>query len=307
MFFFFSGGSRSYGGSSGGGSRGGYGGGGRGGGGGGYSGGRGGGYGGGGGGGYGGGGYGGGGRGGGRGGSNGSAGGRLRDVDWSAENLTPIEKDFYHENAAVSRREQYEIDQWVSANQVTLEGRGVPRPVFEFNEAPLPGQIHELLYGKFQKPTVIQSISWPIAMSGRDIISIAKTGSGKTLAFMLPALVHITKQAHRQRGEGPAVLVLLPTRELAQQVQEVSIDFCHSLGLKMTCLFGGASKGPQARDLERGVDIVVATPGRLLDFLDNGTTNMKKCSYLVLDEADRMLDMGFEPQIKKIIGQIRVS
>jgi len=75
--------------------------------------------------------------------------------------------------------------------------------------------------------------------------------------------------------------------------------------LSMTCCFGGASKGPQARDLERGVDIIVATPGRLLDFLDNGTTNMKRCSYLVLDEADRMLDMGFEPQIRKIIGQIR--
>jgi superfamily II DNA/RNA helicase len=163
----------------------------------------------------------------------------------------------------------------------------------------------DLLYGKFQKPTCIQSISWPIAMSGRDIISIAKTGSGKTLAFMLPALIHTTKQGPRTRYDGPSVLVLLPTRELAQQVQEVSIDFCKALGLSMTCCFGGASKGPQARDLERGVDIIVATPGRLLDFLDNGTTNMKRCSYLVLDEADRMLDMGFEPQIRKIIGQIR--
>lgn len=88
---------------------------------------------------------------------------------------------------------------------------------------------------------------------------------------------------------------------------KVSQDFCKVLGMSMTCCFGGASKGPQARDLERGVDIIVATPGRLLDFLDNGTTNMKRCSYLVLDEADRMLDMGFEPQIRKIIGQIRVS
>ncbi|CAI5450038.1 unnamed protein product [Caenorhabditis angaria] len=271
---------------------GGYGGGGYGGGGGGYGGGRGGGF--------------GGGRGGGRGGgSSGSAGGKLRTIDWSRENLVPIQKDFYHENAAVSRRDQYEIDQWIASNQVTLEGSGIPRPVFEFNEAPYPGQIHELLYAKFQKPTVIQGISWPIAMSGRDIISIAKTGSGKTLAFMLPALVHITKQTPRKRGEGPSVLVMLPTRELAQQVQEVSIDFCKGIGLSMTCLFGGASKGPQARDLERGVDIVVATPGRLLDFLENGTTTMKRCSYLVLDEADRMLDMGFEPQIRKIIGQIR--
>ena len=75
----------------------------------------------------------------------------------------------------------------------------------------------------------------------------------------------------------------------------------------MTCCFGGASKGPQARDLERGVDVVVATPGRLLDFLESGTLNLKRCSFLVLDEADRMLDMGFEPQIRKIVSQIRVS
>lgn len=82
------------------------------------------------------------------------------------------------------RNFQYEIDQWVAANQVTLEGRGIPRPLFEFNEAPFPQGLHDHLYGKFQKPTVIQSISWPIAMSGRDIISIAKTGSGKTLAVI---------------------------------------------------------------------------------------------------------------------------
>ncbi|VDP33577.1 unnamed protein product, partial [Heligmosomoides polygyrus] len=265
---------------------------------------------------YGGGGYGGGRGGGGRGGSGGGGfgggrggssnpGGRLRDIDWSKENLKPIQKNFYHENAAVSRRDQYEVDQWIAANQVTLDGRGIPRPVWEFGEANFPNELSDLLYAKFQKPTVIQSISWPIAMSGRDIVSIAKTGSGKTLAFMLPGLIHTTKQTPRQRNEGASVLVLLPTRELAQQVQEVSVDFCNALGLKMTCLFGGASKGPQARDLERGVDVVVATPGRLLDFLDNNTTNMKRCSYLVLDEADRMLDMGFEPQIRKIIGQIR--
>lgn len=123
---------------------------------------------------------------------------------------------------------------------------------------------------------------------------------------MLPGIVHTINQTPRTGRDGPSILVMLPTRELAQQVQEVSKDFCHALGLKMTCLFGGASKGPQARDLERGVDIIVATPGRLLDFLENETTNLRRCSFLVLDEADRMLDMGFEPQIRKIVSQIRV-
>ena len=214
-------------------------------------------------------------------------------------------KNLYNEHPDVTARNQFDIDQWITTHQVTLEGRGIPRPVWEFSEAPFRREIVDLLYHNFQKPTVIQSISWPIAMSGRDIISIAKTGSGKTLAFMLPGLMHTVSQPPRMNREGPSVLVLLPTRELAQQVQEVSVSYCHALGLKMTCCFGGASKGPQARDLERGVDVVVATPGRLLDFLESGTLNLKRCSFLVLDEADRMLDMGFEPQIRKIVSQIR--
>lgn len=115
------------------------------------------------------------------------------------------------------------------------------------------------------------------------------------------------KQQPRKQGDGPSVLVLLPTRELAQQVEEVAKDYCKSMGLGLTCCFGGASKGPQANALRRGVDVCVATPGRLLDFLEANTTNMLRCTFLVLDEADRMLDMGFEPQIRKIVAQIRVS
>lgn len=113
-------------------------------------------------------------------------------------------------------------------------------------------------------------------------------------------------QPAKKYGDGPSILILLPTRELAQQVEEVAKDYCKAMNLSLMCCFGGASKGPQAGDLKRGIDICVATPGRLLDFLENGTTNMRRCSYLVLDEADRMLDMGFEPQIRKIVSQIRV-
>lgn len=124
---------------------------------------------------------------------------------------------------------------------------------------------------------------------------------------MLPAAVHIKHQNRINKGDGPIVLILAPTRELAQQIQSVAHDFGASSMIRNTCIFGGAPKGPQARDLERGVEIVIATPGRLIDFLERGTTNLKRCTYLVLDEADRMLDMGFEPQIRKIIEQIRVS
>lgn len=242
--------------------------------------------------------------GGGRGGS-GNPGDSLRAIDWDRENLRPLQKNFYLEHEAVAARNEYDINLWYQENQVTLEGKQIPRPVFEFTEAGFPPVITDVLYSNFQKPTTIQSISWPIAMSGRDIVSIAKTGSGKTLAFILPAIMHTLGQPPRGHREGPSVLVLLPTRELAQQVQEVAKDYCRAMRLSLTCLFGGAPKSGQARDLERGVDIVVATPGRLTDFLEVGKTSLKRCSYLVLDEADRMLDMGFEPQIRKIVSQIR--
>uniref|UniRef100_A0A8D0GJT1 Probable ATP-dependent RNA helicase DDX5 n=1 Tax=Sphenodon punctatus TaxID=8508 RepID=A0A8D0GJT1_SPHPU len=107
------------------------------------------------------------------------------------------------------------------------------------------------------------------------------------------------------KGDGPICLVLAPTRELAQQVQQVAAEYSRACRLKSTCIYGGAPKGPQIRDLERGVEICIATPGRLIDFLEVGKTNLRRCTYLVLDEADRMLDMGFEPQIRKIVDQIR--
>ena len=137
------------------------------------------------------------------------------------------------------------------------------------------------------------------------MVGIAQTGSGKTLAYILPALVHISHQDKLQRGDGPICLVLAPTRELAQQIQTVTTDFGRRVNVRNTCVFGGAPRRPQMNDLQRGCEIVIATPGRLIDFLQQETTNLKRCTYLVLDEADRMLDMGFEPQIRKIIEQIR--
>lgn len=129
--------------------------------------------------------------------------------------------------------------------------------------------------------------------------------SGKTLGFILPALVHILNQPKLQRGDGPIALVLAPTRELAQQIQKVVFEFGRSSGVRSTCLFGGASKFEQISSLRRGSEIVIATPGRLLDLLETSILNLHRCTYLVMDEADRMLDMGFEPQIRKILSQIR--
>lgn len=157
----------------------------------------------------------------------------------------------------------------------------------------------------FTKPTSIQSQGWPIALSGQDMVGIAHTGSGKTLGYMLPALIHIKNQQPLEKRDGPIALVLAPTRELAQQIQRVAYPFCKSAEVRNTCVYGGASKVKQSFELQQGVEILIATPGRLIDLLENNVLNLKRCTYLVLDEADRMLDMGFEPQIRKIIGQIR--
>lgn len=191
-------------------------------------------------------------------------------------------------------------------HSITLKGDIVPNPIKFFQEGNFPDYVmHGIKKQGYQEPTPIQAQGWPIAMSGKNMVGIAQTGSGNTLAYMLPAIVHINSQAPLNRGDGPIALVLAPTRELAQQIQTVANDFGSLSYVRNTCIFGGAPKGSQARDLERGVEIVIATPGRLIDFLERGTTNLRRCTYLVLDEADRMLDMGFEPQIRKIIEQIR--
>lgn len=144
-----------------------------------------------------------------------------------------------------------------------------------------------------------------MAMSGRDMVGIASTGSGKTLAYILPAIVHINAQPSVHRGDGPIALILAPTRELAVQIHAEAEKFGKYAQIRSTCIYGGTSKIPQTRELSAGVEICIATPGRLLDMLNENRTNLRRVTYLVMDEADRMLDMGFEPQIRKIIEQIR--
>ena len=157
----------------------------------------------------------------------------------------------------------------------------------------------------FSAPSSIQSQAWPIALSGRDLVAIAETGSGKTIGFALPAMVHISAQPRIQYGDGPIALILAPTRELAVQIQSECNRFGSSSRLRTAAVYGGVPKGPQIRDLQRGAEIVIATPGRLIDMLEAGKTSLKRVTYLVMDEADRMLDMGFEPQIRKIVEQVR--
>ncbi|KAH8419240.1 hypothetical protein KR222_011834 [Zaprionus bogoriensis] len=227
----------------------------------------------------------------------------MRPVDFS--NLTPFKKNFYQEHPTVANRSPYEVQRYRDEHEITVRGQAA-NPIQDFSEAYLPDYVlKEIRRQGYKSPTPIQAQGWPIAMSGSNFVGIAKTGSGKTLGYILPAIVHINNQQPLQRGDGPIALVLAPTRELAQQIQQVATEFGSSSYVRNTCVFGGAPKGGQMRDLQRGCEIVIATPGRLIDFLSAGSTNLKRCTYLVLDEADRMLDMGFEPQIRKIVSQIR--
>uniref|UniRef100_A0A7N0RHJ7 RNA helicase n=1 Tax=Kalanchoe fedtschenkoi TaxID=63787 RepID=A0A7N0RHJ7_KALFE len=222
------------------------------------------------------------------------------------DGLTPFDKNFYVESPAVAAMTEKEVEEYRQRREITVEGPDVPKPVTRFSDAGFPDYVlEEVSKAGFKEPTAIQSQGWPMALKGRDLIGIAETGSGKTLAYLLPAIVHVNAQPFLAPGDGPIVLVLAPTRELAVQIQEEATKFGSSSKLKSTCIYGGVPKGPQVRDLQKGVEIVIATPGRLIDMLESHHTNLRRVTYLVLDEADRMLDMGFEPQMKKIVSQIR--
>ncbi|KAF6137066.1 hypothetical protein GIB67_030830 [Kingdonia uniflora] len=250
-----------------------------------------------------------GGRGGGRGGGRdgGRSKGELNDINLPKQNfgnLVPFAKNFYVESLAVQAMSEQDVKIYRASRDITVEGQDIPKPIRVFQDANFPDYCLQVISRLgFVQPTPIQAQGWPMALKGRDLIGIAETGSGKTLAYLLPGIVHVSAQPPLAQGEGPIVLVLAPTRELAVQIQEEAMKFGSKI--RTTCIYGGAPKGPQIRDLQRGVEIVIATPGRLIDMLEARHTNLQRVTYLVLDEADRMLDMGFEPQIRKIVSQIR--
>jgi len=241
------------------------------------------------------------------GGGSGGLGGKLRSIDWNRQTLSRFEKDFYQVHPAVQAMTEEDADYIRKEAGINIvSGKNVPKPVRTFEEASFPEYVlEEIRHVGFVKPSPIQVQGWPIALSGRDMVGIAETGSGKTLAFLLPGIVHINAQPYLEKGDGPIMLVMAPTRELAFQIKEEVDKFGKSSKIKNTCLYGGAPKHEQASLLKDGVEIAICTPGRLMDFLEAGTTNLKRVTYLVLDEADRMLDMGFEPQVRKISSQIR--
>ncbi|MGD8621829.1 MAG: DEAD/DEAH box helicase, partial [Anaerolineales bacterium] len=153
----------------------------------------------------------------------------------------------------------------------------------------------------FQKPTQVQEQAIPAALEARDVLGTAQTGTGKTVAFLLPSLQHMLKG---KASKNPRMVVLAPTRELAVQIAEEANDLSKHTHLRVLAVYGGTSIRDQSQDLRRGVDLIVATPGRLLDQMRRGNISFKNLQILVLDEADRMLDMGFIPDIEEIVQRM---
>ncbi len=168
----------------------------------------------------------------------------------------------------------------------------------------LPPLQQVLTEEKYHTPTPIQAEAIPHLLKGTDLIGIAQTGTGKTAAFTLP-LLHRLTQSHKPAPSGhPRALILAPTRELAAQIGESIATYGRHLKLRHTVIFGGVGQHPQVKALRRGVDILVATPGRLLDLMNQRFAHLNRVEVIVLDEADRMLDMGFMPDVNRIVAKI---
>lgn len=195
------------------------------------------------------------------------------------------------------------ILEFLKKNEISLKPIDASlKPILKFNQVDFPTEISQVLAG-FENPTPIQSVSWPPILSGKDLIGIAKTGSGKTMAFGIPAYLRLHSAPSSSAGKKSRVLVLSPTRELACQIQEQFDKLDQKSHVKSVCIYGGVPKYEQKQALRSGVSVIVATPGRLLDLVEcDQACDLSEVDYFVLDEADRMLDFGFEEAIRKIVS-----
>lgn len=195
---------------------------------------------------------------------------------------------------------------------ITIKGGRIPNPIRNWSEANFSKDILDIIEKVgYKEPTPIQRQAIPIGLQNRDIIGIAETGSGKTLAFLIPLLTWIQSLPKQERQEnidqGPYAIILAPTRELAQQIEEETRKFGTPLGIRTVVVVGGLSREEQGFQLRLGCEIVICTPGRLIDVLENRYLVLNQCTYIVMDEADRMIDMGFEPDVQKILEFMPVS
>ncbi|KGG49926.1 hypothetical protein DI09_9p90 [Mitosporidium daphniae] len=191
---------------------------------------------------------------------------------------------------------------------LSTKGGRLPNPIRKWSESGISTNILRVLdRAGFEEPTPIQRQAIPIALENRDLIGLAETGSGKTLAFLIPILMLLQKSPkiiEETAADGPYALILAPTRELALQIEAEAERFSKSLGFRVASIIGGHTMASQGFRLRDGVEIVIATPGRLRDCLEQRILTLNRCSYVVMDEADRLVDLGFEPDLNFILEQL---
>ncbi|OJJ44519.1 hypothetical protein ASPZODRAFT_153456 [Penicilliopsis zonata CBS 506.65] len=196
---------------------------------------------------------------------------------------------------------------------ISTRGGSLPNPMRSWQESSLPKRLLELIDRVgYKEPSPIQRASIPIALQNRDLIGVAVTGSGKTAAFLLPLLVYIAElprldEYEWRKNDGPYAIVLAPTRELAQQIEIEAKKFTQPLGFNVVSIVGGHSIEEQAYSLRNGAEIIIATPGRLVDCIERRILVLSQCCYVIMDEADRMIDLGFEEPVNKILDALPVS
>ena len=234
----------------------------------------------------------------------------IPSVNHAKMNYEPYRKSFYSEPIELAELTEEQVaDLRLELDGIKVRGVNVPKPVTKWAQCGLGVQTLDVIQNLgYERPSSIQSQAIPAIMSGRDVIGVAKTGSGKTVAFLLPMFRHIKDQRHLDPLDGPIALIMTPTRELATQIHRDCRPYLKALNLRAVCAYGGAPIKDQIADLKRGTEIIVCTPGRMIDLLaanSGRVTNLRRVTYVVLDEADRMFDMGFEPQVMKILTNIR--
>uniref|UniRef100_A0A4W6CFI5 ATP-dependent RNA helicase DDX42 n=2 Tax=Lates calcarifer TaxID=8187 RepID=A0A4W6CFI5_LATCA len=230
----------------------------------------------------------------------------LPPIDHSEIDYAPFEKNFYDEHEELSSLTGTQVLELRHKLNLRVSGAAPPKPCTSFAHFSFDEQLmHQIRKSEYTQPTPIQCQGVPIALSGRDMIGIAKTGSGKTAAFIWPMLVHIMDQKELEAGEGPIAVIVCPTRELCQQIHAECKRFGKAYSLRSVAVYGGGSMWEQAKALQEGAEIVVCTPGRLIDHVKKKATSLQRVTYLVFDEADRMFDMGFEYQVRSIASHVR--
>jgi len=234
----------------------------------------------------------------------------LVKIDHAGVYYQPFRKDFYFEVPELAKMSDAEVEEYRSEMEgIKVKGKNVPKPIKNWPQCGVSSKILQLLKKyNYEKPTPIQAQAIPVCMSGRDMIGIAKTGSGKTLAFLLPLFRHIADQDPLEEGDGPIAIIMTPTRELCLQIGKECRKFVKAIDARAVCVYGGTGISEQIAELKRGAEIIVCTPGRMIDMLaanSGKVTNLRRITYIVLDEADRMFDMGFEPQVMRVMDNCR--